>query len=322
MYFLIPYGTATTVFFPMVKRSVVDLAVSADWTPVNSDTRISIDGASDSYVTGTVTAVATATALWSLALSATETQGRFLSVRILDAATKAVEDQALFFQTYGNSSASIVRNISTDPATANVTQWSGTSVATPDTAGYPKVTVKSGTGTGEINLSSGVADADMVKVSTDATAANNLEAILDGTGGATLYATLYGSVLGSVTGSVASVTGNVGGNVAGNVVGSVASVTAAVGITSNIKKNQALAKFPFILTDSSTHLPVAGKTPTVTRSLDGAAFAAGNLANVAELSDGVYTVDFAAGDLNANVVILKATAAGCDTTLRDIITSP
>lgn len=39
-------------------------------------------------------------------------------------------------------------------------QWTGTNVATPDTAGYPKVTVKSGTGTGEINLSSGRADAN------------------------------------------------------------------------------------------------------------------------------------------------------------------
>lgn len=37
----------------------------------------------------------------------------------------------------------------------SVTQWNGSAVATPDTAGYPKVTIKSGTGTGEISLSSG-----------------------------------------------------------------------------------------------------------------------------------------------------------------------
>lgn len=46
---------------------------------------------------------------------------------------------------------------------ANVTQWAGTNVATPDTAGYPKVTGKSGTGTGEFNLSSGVIDANVTK---------------------------------------------------------------------------------------------------------------------------------------------------------------
>lgn len=38
---------------------------------------------------------------------------------------------------------------------ADVRDWIGTAVATPDTAGYPKATIKSGTGTGEISLTSG-----------------------------------------------------------------------------------------------------------------------------------------------------------------------
>ncbi len=38
---------------------------------------------------------------------------------------------------------------------ANVDAWNGAAVATPDTAGYPKVTVKDGTGTGEIDTSGG-----------------------------------------------------------------------------------------------------------------------------------------------------------------------
>lgn len=38
---------------------------------------------------------------------------------------------------------------------ANVIQWSGTAVGTPHTAGYPVVTVKDGTGTGEINTLAG-----------------------------------------------------------------------------------------------------------------------------------------------------------------------
>lgn len=45
--------------------------------------------------------------------------------------------------------------LGTDVMPADVTQWSGTNVASPATAGYPAVTVKVGTGTGEINLSSG-----------------------------------------------------------------------------------------------------------------------------------------------------------------------
>ena len=38
---------------------------------------------------------------------------------------------------------------------ANVTQWNGTNVASPHTAGYPVVTIKDGTSTGEIDTSSG-----------------------------------------------------------------------------------------------------------------------------------------------------------------------
>lgn len=38
---------------------------------------------------------------------------------------------------------------------ADTVYWNGSAVATPDTAGYPKVTHKTGTGTGEISLSSG-----------------------------------------------------------------------------------------------------------------------------------------------------------------------
>jgi hypothetical protein len=45
---------------------------------------------------------------------------------------------------------------------ADIIQWNSTAVATPDTAGHPKVTVKDGTGTGEINTDSG----KIVEVST------------------------------------------------------------------------------------------------------------------------------------------------------------
>jgi len=87
---------------------------------------------------------------------------------------------------------------------ADIRKYLGNAVPTADTAGYPKVTVKSGTGTGEMSLSSGaviiqsgtgtgqlsissgVVSADAVKISGDATAADNLETMLDGTGGATL----------------------------------------------------------------------------------------------------------------------------------------
>jgi len=52
--------------------------------------------------------------------------------------------------------------ISTPNCQGNVTQWNGTAVATPDTAGYVKATIKDGTGTGEIDTSSGTVIAGTV----------------------------------------------------------------------------------------------------------------------------------------------------------------
>lgn len=86
----------------------------------------------------------------------------------------------------------------------------------------------------------------------------------------------------------------------------------SVKIQSVLKKNQALAKWEFLMTDSTAHNPATGKTVTVTRSIDGGAFGAGALSAVTELSNGIYYVDFAAGDLNGTVVTLRATASGCD----------
>jgi len=95
-----------------------------------------------------------------------------------------------------------------------------------------------------------------------------------------------------------------------------------VPIASNIKTNQALANFEFLMTDSTNHQPVTGKTVTCMRSIDGGAFAAGTLANVAEVANGIYRVDFGASDLNGNVITLRCTATGCDDTLVTLVTTP
>lgn len=53
----------------------------------------------------------------------------------------------------------------------DVVKWKGQTAATVDSNGYPKVTVKAGTGTGELNLSAGVVDANVTKFGgTNATA--------------------------------------------------------------------------------------------------------------------------------------------------------
>ena len=126
----------------------------------------------------------------------------------------------------------------------------------------------------------------------------------------------------NAVGGVDASTGGITSNITGNLSGSVGSVTAAVATTSNIKKNQALSAFEFLMTDSTNHAPSTGLTVSVTRSIDGGAFAAGTLSAVTEVSNGIYKVDFGAGDLNGNVIVLRATAAASDDTMERIITQP
>lgn len=101
------------------------------------------------------------------------------------------------------------------------------------------------------------------------------------------------------------------------------SITAAglVAVTSNLKKNQALAGFTFKMTDSTNHNPATGKTVTAQRVLNGGSL--GSCTNsVTEISNGIYTIDLAAGDLNANTVALHFTASGCDDLTIFTITQP
>lgn len=127
------------------------------------------------------------------------------------------------------------------------------------------VLLSSGTGTGQISLSSGAVllqatqtgvtiptvtavtnqvTANVTGISGDTTAADNLEAALDGTGGVTITAALTGAITGNITGnlsgSVGSVTGAVGSvtGAVGSVTGAVGSVTGAVGsVTGNVGGN-------------------------------------------------------------------------------------
>lgn len=89
-----------------------------------------------------------------------------------------------------------------------------------------------------------------------------------------------------------------------------------------VAKNVALNNFMFLLVASTDHVtPKIGATVTAQRSLDGAAFAA--CANsVTELSNGIYTINLAAGDMNANVITLLFTATGADSRYVTIVTQP
>lgn len=128
----------------------------------------------------------------------------------------------------------------TDLLDVNTAQWLGTACATPDTAGHPKTTIKSGTGTGEISLSSG-------------------RVLLQG----------------------------------------------------GLRKNTALAKFTFLMTDSTNHNPATGLTVTGAVRQDAGASAA-ITDPITELANGLYEVDLSAGEMNGNVVALRFTATGAD----------
>lgn len=62
----------------------------------------------------------------------------------------------------------------TDNFDVSVTQWTGTNVATVDTAGHPKVTLKTGTGAGELSVTSGIASVNATQIGGNATAGTNL----------------------------------------------------------------------------------------------------------------------------------------------------
>ena len=98
--------------------------------------------------------------------------------------------------------------------------------------------------------------------------------------------------------------------------------SANVAIAGVMKKNTAFANFPFLMTDSTTHNPVTGKTVTATRLLDGGSFGAGTLGSVTEIANGLYRLDLGAGDTNGNAVTLRFTASGCDDTVMTFLTVP
>lgn len=87
--------------------------------------------------------------------------------------------------------------------------------------------------------------------------------------------------------------------------------TAGMPIASGIKKNQALTKLSFVMTDSANHNPATGLTVSGYVSKDGGTFAA-LTDTVTEVGNGYYEVDLNSTEMNANNVSLRFTATGAD----------
>jgi hypothetical protein len=112
--FLGKYNTARHIYIPIVKRGVVDHAVSADWTPAAGDVKISKDGGAAANVTNLPTAIAMGNStIWDFSLTSTEMSAAQVMVTVADSATKAVEDTGFIVETYGNASAQHIFDLGT-----------------------------------------------------------------------------------------------------------------------------------------------------------------------------------------------------------------
>lgn len=312
--FISKYGVAVHIYIPMVKRAVVDFAVSADWSPAAGDVKISKDGGAAANVTNLPAAITMGnTAMWDFSMTATEMQAAKVMVTIADSATKAVEDSMFIIWTHGNASG----QYQVDLADATAFGLSRLDAAITSRLA-PTVAART------LDVSAGgEAGVDWANVGSPTTA-NALTGTTIATTQKVDVETIKtnpvvnaGTITFPTTATLASTT-----NITAGTVTTATNVTAAVATTSNVKKNQALASFRFLMTDSTNHNPATGKTVTVTRGIDSGAQAAGTLSTVTEIANGEYRVDFAAADLNGNVIVLRATATGCDDTFERVVTQP
>ncbi len=123
-YNLLLVAGTTAIEIPMIKRGLVDYAVGADWTPAAGDVKIDLDGAGPTNVTNLPTAVASGNgAYWRFILTAAELSGKKATVTIVDAATKAVEDNGFIVETFGNASAMYQADLSAANLPADIKAW-------------------------------------------------------------------------------------------------------------------------------------------------------------------------------------------------------
>lgn len=100
------YGTATAagshIRVPMIKAGAQDFATSTDWAPASGDVKISKDGGAQANI-GTLPTYSNG--MWQFQLTATELTAKQVEIVVVDQGTKAVEDQSILIETYGNASA-------------------------------------------------------------------------------------------------------------------------------------------------------------------------------------------------------------------------
>lgn len=97
------YGVGCYIDFPLIKRGVQDFAASGDYTHASGDVKISIDGGTAATATNAPAAITMGNGtMWRLQLAAAELQGKTITVTVIDASTKVIEDQMITIETYGH----------------------------------------------------------------------------------------------------------------------------------------------------------------------------------------------------------------------------
>lgn len=109
------------------------------------DSEVSKDGGTFADCTNEATEIATSSGMYYLDLSATEMNADTVAI-IVKTSTSGAKTTPIVLYPVTLTEAMLG---------VNVEQWNNTSVPTENTAGYPIVTVKDGTGTGEIDTASG-----------------------------------------------------------------------------------------------------------------------------------------------------------------------
>ncbi len=105
--------TATHITVQLIQVGGNDFAVSADWTPVAGDVKVTKNGGSPANI-GTLPTYTVGLG-WVFIFTAAELTCKKLDVLITDATTKAVEDQFFTVGTFGHASAMVPVDISHYP---------------------------------------------------------------------------------------------------------------------------------------------------------------------------------------------------------------
>ncbi len=237
----------------------------------------------------------------------------------------------------------VTANVLGDTLPASVLQWNGTNVA----GSIPPDVIFIRSGTAQAGASSSIT-LDSGASATNSLYNNCVIFIRSGTGagqsqiisaynGSTKVATIAGtwattpdSTSVFTIAAFGPVQATVSGTVNANVIQWLgASVTADSGglpqvtVGTGIKTNTALNGFQFVMTDSTNHNPLAGLGTGITaqRSINGGAFA--SCTNTpTEISNGLYTINLSASDLNGKTIDLRFSDTGADDLNILLITTP